>query len=62
MSVIRHQTPSENLDTKAVQLFRYELEIGPSIAVSLKDGNGSHAPLCDVMRMPTRYSRNTRHA
>ena len=63
MSVIRHQTPRENVDAEAVQFLGHEIEVGPSIAVSLEDGNGSYAPLRDVMRIPRRYdSGNTRHA
>src|SRR2546428_3014691 len=63
MSVVRHQAPSQNLDTKAVQLFRHEIEVAPSIAVGLKDGNGAHAPLRDVMRITRCYdSGNACHA
>lgn len=38
MGVIRHQTPCENVDPEAVQLFGHEIEVRLSIAVSLEDG------------------------
>jgi hypothetical protein len=62
MRVIRHQTPSENLNSKTPQLFGHEIEIGYSIAFGLEDGDRSYTPLGDVMRITRRYnSRNTRH-
>jgi hypothetical protein len=62
MGMIRHQTPSYHLDTKAVQFIRHEIEVGLSITISLEDGNGSYATLSDVMRIPGRHnSGNTRH-
>lgn len=40
MRMIRHQALSENVDAKAVQLFSHEIQLGPSIGVSLEDGKG----------------------
>src|SRR5258706_11137671 len=56
MSMIRHQTPSQNPDAKSVQLLRHEIEVGSSIAFSLENRNGSHAPLGDVMRITGRHN------
>jgi len=63
MSVIRHQTPSKNIDAEAIQFFGHEIEVGSSITIGLENGNGSHAPLRDVMRITRRYNPgNSRHA
>ena len=63
MCVIRHQTPRENVDPESVQLFDHEIEVRPSIAVSLEDRYGSYTTLSDVMGIPGRYdSGNSRHA
>ena len=60
MRVMRHQAPRKNFQ---IQLLCHEIEIGPPIAVSLENGNGSYAPLRDVMRIPGGYdSGDTRHA
>jgi hypothetical protein len=56
MSVIRHQTPSKNIDAEAIQFFGHEIEVGSSITIGLENGNGSHAPLRDVMRITRRYN------
>jgi hypothetical protein len=63
MGMIRHQTPRENIDAKAVQLFGHEIEVGPSIAVSLENGYGSYTTLRHVMWIPRCYhSGNAPHA
>jgi hypothetical protein len=56
MGVIRHQTPRNNLDAEAVQFFGHEIEVGASIAIRMENGNRSHAPLRDVMRITRRYN------
>jgi hypothetical protein len=63
MCVIRHQTPRENVDPEAVQLFGHEIEVRLSIAVSLEDGYRSYTTLSDVMGISGSYhSGNSRHA
>jgi hypothetical protein len=63
MSVIRHQTPSKNIDAKAVQLFGHKIEVGSSITIGLENRNGSYTPLRDVMRIARSYHPgNSRHA
>jgi len=63
MCVIRHQTPRENVDPEAVQLFGHEIEVRPSIAVRLEDGDGSYTTLSDVMGISGSYhSGNSRPA
>ena len=56
MSVIRHQTPSENIDAEAVQFFGYKIQVGYSITIGLENRNGSHAPLRDLMPITRRYN------
>ena len=63
MCVIRHQTPRENVDPEAVQLFGHEIEVRPSITVSLEDGYVSYTTLRDVMGISgSCHSGNSRHA
>jgi len=63
MSVVRHQTPSKNIDAKAVQLLGHKIEVGSSITIGLENGNGSYAPLRDVMRITRSYNPGySRHA
>jgi hypothetical protein len=62
LGVIRHQIPRENSDADAIQLFGHEIEVCPSIAVSLENGNRPHAMLRNVMRVTKRYNPgNSRH-
>jgi hypothetical protein len=62
MSVIRHQTPSKNIDAEAIQFFGHEIEIGSSITIGLEEDNASHSLLRDVMRITRSYNPgNSRH-
>ena len=63
MSVIRHQTPRENVDAEAVQFLGRDIEVGASIIYGLENGNGSYAALSDVMQITGRYNPgNASHA
>ena len=61
--MIRHQTPSKNIDAEAVQFFGHKIEVGSSITVGVENRNGSHAPLRDMMWITRSYNPgNSRHA
>ena len=44
MSMVRQQTPSKNVDAKAVQLFGHKIEVGSSITIGLENRNESYTP------------------
>jgi hypothetical protein len=63
MSVIRHQTPSKNINAEAVQFFGHKIQVENSLTIGLENRSGSHAPLRDVMRITRRCNPgNSRHA
>ena len=62
MSVICHQAPRQNLDTKPVELFGENFKVCFAILIAVEDGDGANAPLSHVMGIPRRhYSGNSSH-
>jgi hypothetical protein len=49
-------TPCKEIGTKPVQLFGHKIEVGSWITVGVENGNGSYAPLHDMMRIARSYN------